>query len=62
MWIHHPEAGKPSGQLLLHKTQHKDIIKLAKSIKANPHGASKLWIVAVICDQGTANTTPSTLA
>ena len=53
LWACHPSPDNHTCWLLLCETQQKDVLKLAKSIEAHPHSAGELWIVAVICDEGT---------
>ncbi len=53
MWCKHPVEDKAMRQLSIHKTLQKDVTCLMTSIENNPHAASELWIVAVICSAGT---------
>ncbi len=52
MWCKHPVEDNVTKRLSICETLQKDITRLMTSIEYNPHTASELWIIAIICPAG----------
>jgi hypothetical protein len=63
LWAQWPSKEGEMARLLLCDLEQKDVTRLMKSIKSNLHSAGELWIVAVVCDEGSppALSLPKTL-